>query len=291
MLPPKGFKSQLLPLEHKLNFGFGLSVATGTMNSTICSLVRNYKDATNDPTTIIVNPHNAGFETETGGVCGPMSIIDKLNLSISFALTKDFLSASFGYVLKFSWMPIFLSFPEKLDAVDDKTSTTVASILNLTKDATKEDVTPTFSTNLDSTPPSDAFHPLSSANITETAAILNLTTDTIMESVAWNATTFFNALKYYTNKGALKACLGKTRNVTLSANHNHVQFNLRKFVPRAIRRIVPYSFFGILIHLPIATDPEQYFVSSAAAASGSDLGVKIMCRYHEWNPDHIQDMT
>ncbi len=288
---PRGFTPRKYPLRHKLEYAVGLSAITSTMNSTMCTLVKNYTDSTNDPTTIVTNPKHTDFEVETGSICAPMSIIDKLRLSISFTLTKDFLSASFGYALKFSWMPIFFSFPEKLDAADEKTTTTVKAILQLTKDATKEDITPTYANKLDVTSPSERSHPASTANFAEVAATMNLTTDTTMEAVAWNAETFFNAIRYYTNKGALKACLGKTRNVTLTSNHNHTQFNIRKFVPKSIRRIMPYTFMAILIHVPIQSDPESTFASTGYAASGSDLGVKLLVKYEEWNPAHYQELT
>ncbi len=287
---PAGFESQKYPLRHRLHYSFGLSVASSTMNSTILSFVRNYKDVTNDPTTIVVNPHNSAFEVETGAICGPMSIIDKLKMTLRFSLTKDWLNNT-GYDMKFRWTPIFCSFPEKLDAADDMSTSTVAEILDLTKDATKEDITPTFTDDLDVTPPSEQAHPMSTANFTEVFGTMNLTADTVMESVAHDATEFSNAIRYYTNKGALKSCLGRTRHVNLSPNHTSQTFHINKFVPKPVRRIVPYTFFGILIHLPLQSNIDQHFASSAHAASSSDLGIHCHVTYDEWNPDHIQDMT
>ncbi len=292
MIPPKGFRTTLYPLRHRFHYSCGMSLATAAENSTILTLVKNYTDALNKPSTIVVNPMNDLFETETGAICAPMSIIDKLKLTLKFSITRNVLVANSQKALKFSWMPIFFSFPEKLDAADDKSSDTVATILSLTKDATKEDITPAFATKLDTNGDSALSHPVSSANFTEVFGTLNLTTNTGMEGVPFDKNRFHEALTYYTNKGALKACIGATRNVSLSLNHLTQTFFVNKFVPRAIRRIVPYSYFGILIHLPISVDPEQDWYSTAAiTASIADLGVKALIQYDEWNIDHIQDMA
>ncbi len=289
MIPPRGFKQEQYPLHHKFNYSAGLNVKAAAQNSTMFTLVKNYTDATNDPTSIIVNPHHASFEVETGAICGPMSIIDKLRLTLKFNITENFTDIDNLASLNMSWMPIFFSFPEKLDAADDKTTTTVASILSLTKDATKEDITPAFATDLSALGDSVLTHPVSTANFAEVFGTLNLTTDLAMEGVPHNHDTFIRALRYYTNKGALKACVGKTRYLTLSKTRPSKTYHLNKFVPRAVRRIVPYSYFGILVHMPLATQPEQVYITPNPTTSIAHVGVKALVAYDEWNPSHIQD--
>ncbi len=292
--PPAGFKAETYPLRHKFAYSFGLSCFDAPNNSTICTLVKNYTDATNAPKTITVNPHGDAFEVETGAICGGMSIIDRLRLTLKFSLTENSTHIEDVQGLQMSWTPIFFSFPEKLDAADITTSTTVASILSLTKDATKEDITPAFATKLLTTgTTSEKAHPVSSANFTEVFGTLNLTTNTGMEGVPHDQEVLISALKYYTNKGALKACIGRTRSFTLNSQGGKSirTFHIRKFVPRAVRRIVPYSFFGILIHVPLTTDVEQHFHAPTPATGLIHVGVKVLCAYDEWNPEHIQEVT
>ncbi len=290
MIPPQGFKSEMYPLRHRFKYFFGLSCTTAGMNSCMVTLVKNYKTIV-DARTIDVNPHHASFVTETGAVCQPMSIIDKLQLNIKINLTKHGNVTNALDNLRVLIRPIFFSFPEKLDAVDEKSTATVASILEVVKDATEEDVTPLHGGKLpDIATASDLDHPLSTINLAETTAIANLTTDNTMEDVAWDEDTFQTAIKYYTNKGALKACVGKSRSITVS-EHRVYTLNINKFVPRPIRRIVPYTFFGLLIHVPRAPDFGQYYWSESKTASKPDLGVKILCRYDEWHPDMNQKMV
>ncbi len=291
MRPPAGFDQQKRPLFHKLQYKFGLSALTATQNSTYMLLVRNVKGVI-DPTTIQVNNHNSGFETDGGSVCAPMSIIDKLRLSIKFVLTKHGANTNSLQAVKIMWIPVFFSFREKLDATDDETSETVASLIDVIPEDTAEDVTPFYgNTKLPlSAGNSSIDQPLSTATIAETIGFLNMDTSATMEHVDFDSVKFFDALKYYTNKGALKACIGRTRNFMLSEHKSHQNFYIDKFVPRAIRRMVPFSFFAILVHLPTDADKDQMFYSQALTGLKADVGVTCTATYHEWNSDHDQTM-
>ncbi len=291
LIPPRGFKAELYPLEHKVKFAFALSAGTETGNSTIATLVKNYKGSDN-PDTVNVNPHHPSFVKDKGAICAPMSIIDKLKLRIQFTFTRQSKSTDEMTALKFHWFPIFFSFPEKLDSADDKTTTTLASLLELVKDATQEDVTPLWSTtNLPIDGGSDLLHPLSTVNLAEVATThTNLTTDAVMESVALDWDALMDGKRYYTNKGAINASMGKIRTVVLSSNRTFHNVFINKFVPRSIRRIMPYSYFAICVHCPLDSDINQIYHTSTMSVSKPNLGVKILALYHEWNSDHLQEM-
>ncbi len=293
MIPPRGFKSELYPLRHRIIYSFGLSLAGSTINSAMATLVRHYKTVLQAPSLIEVNPHNTLYDEETGAVVQKMSIIDKLRLSIKFNMTencKDGIDAIWNF--KFLWRPIFFSFPEKLDAVDDDTSTDVKTILQLTKDATEEDIVPISTAKLPVVGTSDLSQPLSTVNLSEVATThYNMTTDATMEGLAWDETLFQDAIRRYTNKGALKACVGRTRHVILSSTKPWANVYLDKFVPRAIRRVMPYTFMAILVHLPLIGDIGQVYQSDNPTSTVAHLGCKIIAQYHEWNADHHQDMT
>ncbi len=301
MIPPQGFKNELFPLRHRIIYSFGLSMKTATQNSAFCTLVRHTNDlVTGVPANISTNPHNSGLDVETGPAVVKMSIIDKLTLSIKFNMTEvtgmgEFASSSFGDSLKhikLLWRPIFFSFPEKLTAADDTGGGTVAAILALTSVDAQEDVVPLTTNKLPTIGNSDLSHPLSSTNIVEVGVDdYNMTTDATMEDHVWDETLFQNAIRRFTNKGALKACVGRTRHVNLTENFPFKNFYISKFVPRAIRRVVDRTFFGIQIHLPLDSDISQTYASSALTAAIPHVGVKLIANYHEWNSDHFQDMA
>ncbi len=292
MIPPRGFKKELYPLRHQFSYSFGLSLLDATKNTTYCPLVKNYKTVGTAAGAIPVNPHNAGFVVETGPVCQNMSIIDKMTVDIDLAYTEDAFSS--GIInFKMKWFPIFTSFGDKLDAADEKTTTTVKAILELLSDATEEDVTPIYNNaKLDTTGPAERLIPVSTVNLAETITTNNLDTSLANEGVSLDMAQLFDALKYYTNKGALKSQMGKIRTQFFSyQRNNHKHIRLQKFVPRAVRRIVPYSWFGLAFHIPLQTEIGQTYSSKLSTTGESELGVQVRVQYDEWHPDFYQEMA
>jgi len=306
MRPPPGFRSDENPLLHRLPYSFGLSFKDETANTAFCSIVRHTNDViANTPSTIVVNPRNTNVVEDFGAAVAKMSIIHRLRISIKFNLTAHAASAHHVsgtstnevfrgddiQALHLLWRPIFGSFPEKLDAADDDTGTTVAAILGLTKDATFEDVVPITTNDLPVAGGSELDQPASTVNIAEVFGDFNMTTDLKMEDHVYNENLLHTALRRYTNKGALRACLGRTRHLTLSRNHTYQNYYLDKFVPRAIRRVMPYTFFGIQVHVPLVADMGQEYSANTVTGSVAHVGCKILANYHEWNSDHFQNRT
>ncbi len=301
MIPPKGFKQEQYPLRHRLIWSYGLSAKTATMNSALMLMVHSSNDMVGAPSTIIVNPHNPDYVEDTGPLVRQMSIIDRLKISMTFNMTSlcadrnETASAAWtgdGIThIHLLWRPIFFSFPEKLDAADEKTTTTVAAILALTKDASKEDVVPLTTTKLPAGgTPSEVVMPSSIINDVQVFGDYNMTTNLEMEEHVWDETLFQTALRKYTNKGALKACVGRTRHVHLTRERPFKKFFIDKPVPSAIRRVLPYGFFGIAVHLPVTVDYGSDFYDVSLTGSKPHLGVKCIAQFHEWNHEHEQAM-
>ncbi len=298
MIPPRGFKAEQYPLQHKIVYSFGLSAVTEAQNTAMATLVHGSSDMDVEPNTIQVNPHNPAYEEDLGPLVRQMSIIDKLRISLRFNRTNntesgEIANATFGagmQNLRFLWRPIFFSFPEKLNAADDDTTTTVATLLAFTSDDTNQDAVPVTTGKLPIDGTSDRSQPLSTVNAAQVIADLNYTTDATMETHVFDEDLFQNALRRFTNKGALRACVGRTRWVNLTRTKPFKNFYIDQFVPRAIRRVVDRTYFGIQVHLPITTDIEQEYTAVTPAATITHLGCKIICNYHEWNPEHDQGM-
>ncbi len=292
MIPPRGFRAELFPLRHKFDYAFGLGGLTASQNSTTCTIVRGSADsAMIDPNAIEVNPHNPTFAQETGVMCHQMSILEKIKINMKFTLTEDAITDGMKS-MTVKYMPIFCSFPEKLASTDDRTGVTAASILELVGDATNQDVTPLFAdTNLvQSAGNSSQLHPVSTVNDTEVFGDLNLTVDLQMQSVAWDNDTFFNAVKFFTNKGAIRSMVGQQRSVYLTDSRPTKRVFINKFVPGSVRRIVNHSFFGMLFHVPLDSEVDQDFFSGAVTTGKPQIGIKMGVSYHEWNADHRQEV-
>ncbi len=305
MRPPKGFEQEKYPLRHKLHFAQALSMGVETGNTVLLPIVMSSTDMDVATDTINVNPHNVTNYDEDGGpLVRQMSIIDRMRISLKFSMTKHcgeahhssgqstselFTGDDIGQ-LKFIWRPIFNVYPEKLDAADDATGTTVAAILGLTKDATNEDIIP-LTTNKLGTSEGSAYKalPVSTVNAVQVFGDFAMTTNTVMEDHVFDEDLLQNALRRYTNKGALRSCLGRTRHVTLTRNKPYKNFYLDKFVPNAIRRVQPYGFFAIQIHMPIDSDIDQHYLTTTVSTK-QHLGFKVIANYHEWNVEHDQGM-
>ncbi len=307
MRPPKGFENEKFPLRHRLIHSFGLCMNADSLNTALLPIVMSSTDmATHpQPDTVIVNPHNTAYMEDTGPLVRQMSIIDRMRISLKFSLTNEtgpsHYSSGLGGaeafvgedipVLNFLWRPIFNVYPEKLDAADDDTGTTVAAILGLTKDATFEDIVPLTTNKLITAGAANKPLPMSSVNDIQIITDYNMTTDTDVEDHVFSEDLLQDALRRYTNKGALRSCLGRTRHVTLTRARPFKNFYLDKFVPNAIRRVQPYGFFAIQVHLQLKGDVGQQYQSSTHITSTQNhLGVKIISNYHEWNVEHDQSM-
>ncbi len=312
MRPPKGFENEKYPLRHRLIHSFGLSLDTDNKNTALLPLVMSSTDmGTNpQPDTVIVNPHNTAFVEDSGPLVRQMSIIDRMRISLKFNITNLWAplretAGTYGAngqtdatftgdgidAVNFLWRPIFNVYPEKLDAADDDTGTTVAAILGLTKDATFEDIVPLTTNKLSTTGSSDKSLPVSSVNDIQVIADYNMTTDFTMEDHVFDEDLLQTALRRYTNKGALRSCLGRTRHVTLTKARPFKNYYIDKFVPRAIRRVQPYGFFAIQVHMPIQSHVSQFYNVQAVAAGGVHVGVSMITNYHEWNFEHDQSQV
>ncbi len=299
MIPPRGFKAEQYPLRHRLIYSCGLDVSADTVNTVFLPIIMSSEDMDTEATAIIVNPHNELYVEDAGPLCRQMSIIDRLRISLKFNMTEanyplhetaaGVFSGDGLESFHFLWRPIFGSFDEKLNATDDDTSVTVAAMLGLTVDATQKDVVALTTNKLSVVGQSDLLHPLSTVNAAQVVGDFNYTSTAIMEDHVWDEDLFQAMLRRSTVKGALRSFVGRTRHVTLSKNRPFQNVFINKFLPRAVRRMVPFSFFGIQIHLPFQTDVEQTYMATNALTS-PNLGIKVIANYHEWNPEHEQGM-
>ncbi len=297
MIPPRGFETEKYPLRHRLPFSFELGLGNGNKNTAMCQLIHSSSEMDVAASTIQTNPHNTNYEEDGGPLVRQMSIIDRMTISLKFAMTNDcnklnetasgVFTGSDLPLFSFLWRPIFFSFGEKLDAADDDTTITVAALLGLTKDDTFSDVVPITTNKLPAGGPGELIQPVSTVNAVQVFGDFNMTTNTAMEDHVHDEDQLQAAMRRFTNKGALKACMGRTRHVTLTRSRPYKNFYLDKFVPRAVRRVVPFTSMFIQVHLPLATEVGQQYISSQSVSTTlGQLGCKITANYHEWNVEH-----
>ncbi len=277
--PPKGYQSTDYPLPHRYGFSLSLSGENEAKNSTIFPLFR-MSEACINPEAIEVNPTNANFSEELGASIFRGSIVPKIMFHFDAWMTKGAIETDKLRHIKLKWMPIYTSFLNSLDAADEKTGTDIESIMELQHETTNKDVYPLYTgTKLDGV----TYNvPLNTLGYTEVFGDYGLSTNAILESVAFSDSDFYNTMQYKTNAGMLKKVVGPMRTVNLTRDRPYKYFS-NNFTAPQVKRGNPYTFCGILFHVPQGEQQGQNFASADTTAI-NHINVSGGVRFDEWNP-------
>ncbi len=277
--PPKGYASTDYPLPHNTGFSISLNGEDETLNSTIIPLFR-MTEACINPEGIEVNPTNANFAEENGVSIFRGSIVPRVMFHFDAWLTKGAVETDKIRHMKFKWMPIYTSFLNSLDASDEKTGTDIESQLELQHDTGNKDVYPLYVTSEKLLGITSGL-PLNTLGYSEALADWGLSTSNLIESVAFSEADFYDTMQYKTNAGMLKKVVGPMRTVTLTRDRPY-RFFSNNFTAPQVKRGNPYTFCGILFHLPQGETQGQNF-SSIATTNIPHINISGGIRFDEWN--------
>ncbi len=276
--PPKGYRSTEFPLPHDYEYQFELSAEGTTLDSTVITLLRA-DELNTAPETVETNPSNSGFGEETGATIHMGSIVPRIRLSIKASLTKGAIETDKVQSLLFNMFPIYSSFLDSLTAEDSKTATNVQTLLELQHDTTNKDVYPTNSgTDL----VNSGNQPLNTRSRTEVFGDYGLTTDAKLESTTFAKNGLFDGKDYYSNAGMLRKVQPYMMTGVVT-QHRPYFYNSNKFTYPSVKRGNPYTYCGILFHLPQTSQVDQYGAIGDTTAI-SHIRFKVKVRFDEWNP-------
>ncbi len=285
--PPPGYDKRDKPLPHDFVYRVPLIASSQFGNKFMATFIRTSTD-TGDPKTIEVNPRNTSFAVDKGPCICFDSIVQFMTISTDIILTE-----SFVYTEKLSALAIYHynihgSFEDSWTPADEKTTTTIAQLLHITSDTTKEDVVPeTAGADLGTF----QNHPLSTVTMAEAFGDYDLGTNLIPENTTDDQASIDelrDALQYYTNGGKLKTLMGKINRTILTNNRLSTHTFEKRFTPRSARFGNPHTFFGRQYIVPPFNDVDNIFPVDATLSGASVCGVNIRVRYNEWNPDFDQ---
>ncbi len=271
--PPKGYLGQEYALMHDIEYNFSLSAENTAKDSTIVPLVMQ-DGAAQTLATTYVNPKNTNFEVSNAPNCSPESIIPKMSISFRCALTKGAIETDLVRSLSLNYMFITTAFLNRLDAIDTKTTNDTETILELTHETTDEQVYPLWSGT-------DLTGGLLHANVP------GLTTDQTIESVAFDKEMFFDAMHYYDNRQMLRTMAPSMKTVTLKRDYPYIRSGTNYMKP-ICKFMNPYSFCGILFHLPQTGAVDQFGLAADTTAI-DHINVTMKVRYPEWNKGFYQE--
>ncbi len=280
--PPRGYKSLEYPLPHNFDFQFDLEAEDETKNSTIVTLFKQ-SEACNAPESVEVNPTNDNFVEDTGTCLHRGSIVPRVNVTFRMALTKGAVETDKLRQLTVNWMPIYTAFLDNLDASDEKTGTDIEDILELTHATDNKDTFPLFA---DVNLTNGTNIALTTVGFTEVFGDVGLTNNAIGQSVAFDMEKFYDALQFYTNSGMLGKSIGKMNAITLTRERPFT-YHSNNFTNPSVKRANPYTFCGILFHLPLVAQSSQFYTIADTTVIGH-VHINGNIRYDEWNSSFQQ---
>ena len=287
--PPKGYTAQQYPLTHNFNYQFSLAVKDVAQNSYMATILR-YSNIATGVEAVEVNPGHASYLQDTGPLCYLGSIIPRVNIKMTAWIDNDAKNQAYSagatgpiHSAYFKWMPIYGGFLEAWTPEDLKTGTKVSDILQLTTNATQDDVVPTHDGNNNDYAQN---HPLSAVAHAEDYADYGLSVNAIMEDVDYNDDTFWDAMQFYSNGPALRKVTGKWRHAYVK-REGYYKHHSNKFAHPNVKRINPYTYCGILFHMP-TTGQFSQLLRSDETGDVQTVNVDLEVYYEEWNPEFDQ---
>ncbi len=284
--PPRGYDKGDKPLPHEFFYKYDFDFSDGTKDACVQTYARTTTDAV-APSGINVNKRHASYAVDAGPVICAGSLIQFMTIAKTFVFTKRaHVTDTLPNIKMFSFK-IAGCWEDTWSPVDEKTSTDIGNIIEVTSAVGKEDVVPRVS-GVDLVGADN--QPLSNVTMTEVGTTdYNLTTNSIQESVAFDLETYFDALHYYTNGGKLKTIVGRLKQWNMNQNHRvHNDFQ-KGFIPRVCQSGQPHLFYGEMIHAPSYNGTEyQAHSQEHAATAGGHITTLTHIRFNEWNEEFNQ---
>ncbi len=288
--PPPGYRRNDKPLPHEFEYIIGLNFLTAGRNATTCTYLRDKNDATIAADDIEVNPKNTNFAVDAGPLIVSDSMVQFMSIKTDYILGKTGLltdkDKSAGYLIRM--FKIFGCWADSWTPKDQTSGDTIATLLKVTSDTGKEDVTPTFNgTDLATV----SAQPLSTVTSVETSGQYNLTTNANLEGVDLDFDKLFQAKRYYTNAGKLNTLMGNVSTIVINHNKTHIRTFEKRRVPRACNGGRPHMFFGEHINLPIYTDIDSLSDGLFTVLDATHVTIHKKIFFNEWNRDFNQQQT
>ncbi len=256
---------------HVLLHSMFFELDNAAIDTTIYPLM-NYDEGRGAPSALETNPQNASFVVDTSPNCFINSRVDKITSSLKFSLTSKAIDDNIP-AIQVSFMLIKMAFKEGYIAIDELTSEEVQDVLELQTESTDRQGFPLYN----GTKIVEKF----SGSATLHANVDGLTTTQVIEGVTFSESTFYNALHYKTTSGMLKSSTRGLKWLTLTPNRPVAKVTLH--IDSKVKRMNEYTFYGLLINVPIASSQYQIPVTADITAATNYVSVDVNCRYNEWN--------
>lgn len=275
--PYKMSKVKEYPRPHDIKQMFNLSLVTTNAQATIIPIIQQ-DEALGDPAGYNANKQHASFDEVNHANCYPESTVNNIYSKFVVSLTKHCWNTDKIEDLRIGFMPIRVSFDKDLTVADELTTNTIGNIVEMQQESTDKQAYPIWNTVK-----------LTGDGITFPDEVPGLTTNQNMEGVSFNDQLYYDAKQYYSNAGVLKQVAPNIIWKTVRRRQD-VSFQLKTQVPPKTKFMNPYTFYGVMVFLPLLSEYEQLHQSSDDSA-GDHVTVKTFSRYNEWNTNFDMSRT
>ncbi len=268
-------KVEMYAQPHEIGCQFSFELDDETLNSTIVPIAF-YDEGLGTPTALETHPENAAFAViDNQANCFINSRVNLVLSELRFSLTSKALDENLPSI-RMAFMPIHMAFIDDYTAIDELSTLEVQDVLEMQTESTDNQGGPLYVAATDLPEPT-----ATSAVLATTTPFLD--TDTGLEAVAFLPSVYYSMMHFMTNSGKLKATQGGLKWFTLDANHPSRKFNI--FIRPKVKRMNKFTYFGVLIHVPIHSDRDQHVATGDITAATQYVTCTSRSRYSEWNQD------
>lgn len=266
-MPYMMVKKKIYPNVHVLEHKFQLTGYTAGYNSTIYPVIMQ-DEAQGDPNSKYTNPESGSFAESNEPNCYPDSRVNSARLNLELSLAKGTYVTDNVEVLRVAVIPIQTAFLENLTAINDATSEEVEDLLELQHETTDRQTYPLWNGNK-----------LTGDTLALGTDVPGLTTNQNIEGVTLDINKLYDSLQFYTNGGKVRHTIGRIRWVNISRRR---LFRMQIRFGSKTKAQNPYTFAGVLIHLPLQSEINSA-VENGALTNIPHLNIRAFSRYNEWN--------
>ncbi len=273
---PQFKKQKWWPQPHDIDGSCSFEVDNGSIDTTIVPIAF-YDEGLGAPSAIETNPENAAFAIVADQAnCFVGSRINMIMAEFRWSLTSKFFDDNLPGI-RFATMPIFMAFINDYTAIDELTSLEIQDVLEMQTESTDRQGGPLY---------------VAAADMVEKTAGLGnlgantpfLDTDVGIEGVAFSEENYYDMLAHNTLSEKLKSVQGGLKWEVLNANRPFIK--KKYFIRPRTKAMNPFTYFGILIHVPEQGDVNQIgVITRDYTAATVYVDVDWSIRYNEWNPE------
>ncbi len=268
------------PRPHDWSYNFAMPIESAAVRATTICPIITYDEGLGAMSAYKSNPVNASFVEAATDHCFPTSRVNRIFCELKAQMSKIMLTDAVSEV-RFATSIIHCAFDDG-EAEDEVSTLDLNEIIELTGETTDRQTYPLWNDI-------DLHDFKSNAGLDMPAETPGLDTDLEIEATAFNLDDYYDCLHYYTNGAKLRTIMTPLKWHTIAKQKTSAQ--ILHFSQQSNTKFLnPYTFLGLLIHVPQNIDKDQYGKPADTTVETSTLEFTFHTRYNEFNHEFNHSM-